>query len=527
MAAMKIHLFLAIMAWGLVQFMEAAALVGSSIAHSIHAHQNTGQQTSRVGMHREQLLFTRQKMRQKHHKAHHRFSNAMEVVHKTAYWGTVKIGTPAQEFKVIFDTGSGNLIIPAKSCDSAGCNPHRKYSPKDSSSSSAVVNERGESSTQISFGTGQVTGDYYQDKFCIAENLCTDVRFVASTEQSSQPFSMTPFDGILGLGFNDLSMGEHFNILDDLNAAGKLPKSTFAVYLTDDMNSEITFGGSRPEKVASDIVWAKVVRESYWQVGVDDITFNNVKTGLCPKGCQVAVDTGTSMLAGPTDLVDRLQDKLGAANDCSNFAKLPMIGFKVGNKVLNLAPEDYMDNGDGECSFSVMNLDVPPPKGPLFIFGDPFLRRFVTIYDKMGPRVGFAVARHGDMDGAQAAQIISDVQGSKDAAPCATDEKLAASNGAIVLKLESGMMTSDSGTADHADTSDDASTDPKSPAKKSSSSNRSGETDFSSAVDKWLTGSEDRAKAAVSDAAFLQGGLRGHQLAKTPELISVKLHRYD
>jgi len=42
-----------------------------------------------------------------------------------------------------------------------------------------------------------------------------------------------------------------------------------------------------------------------------------------------------------------------------------------------------------------MALDVPPPKGPLFIFGDPFLRRFVTIFDNGnsgGPRVGFAVS---------------------------------------------------------------------------------------------------------------------------------------
>merc|ERR1740117_766212 len=111
------------------------------------------------------------------------------------------------------------------------------------------------------------------------------------------------------------------------------------------------------------------------------------------------------MLAGPSDLVEKLQDQLAAKDDCSNFEKLPRIGFKVGNKVLNLAPEDYMDNTAGDCSFSVMSLDVPPPKGPLFIFGDPFLRRFVTIYDKQGPRVGFAVAKHGDLDQSQARKI--------------------------------------------------------------------------------------------------------------------------
>merc|ERR1719353_989837 len=189
-------------------------------------------------------------------------------------------------------------------------------------------------------------------------------------------------------------MGKHFNILDDLNAGGQLPMGTFAVFLTDDQNSEITFGGYRPEQVASDIVWAKVVRESYWQVGVDDITFNNRPTGLCEGGCQVAVDTGTSMLAGPSDLVDKLTAKLDAKSDCSNFNSLPRLGFKIGNRVLNMEPDDYMDKGGGNCDFSLMALDVPPPKGPLFIFGDPFLRRFVTIYDRATPKVGFAVAKH-------------------------------------------------------------------------------------------------------------------------------------
>merc|ERR1719359_707712 len=271
-----------------------------------------------MGMHREELLFRSQTVHTRSLMGH-RTAFAMEIVHKTAYWGTVKLGTPPQEFKVIFDTGSGNLIIPTKSCTSAGCKTHKRYSPKASKTAAAVVNERGESSTEISFGTGDISGDYYQDKFCIAENLCTDVRFVAATQQSTEPFSETPFDGILGLGFKDLSMGERFNILDDLNVDGQLPMGTFAVFLTDDSNSEITFGGYKPDQVASDIVWAKVVRESYWQVGVDDITFNNVATGLCNGGCQVAVDTGTSMLAGPSDLVEKLTDKLNAKDDCSNF----------------------------------------------------------------------------------------------------------------------------------------------------------------------------------------------------------------
>lgn len=561
---------LALLAAAFFRVVEAAALAqrhrGSSVgAGAQHALRNARRSVagSKVGMHREELLFARQKVRARH-KMGHRTASAMEVIHKTAYWGTVTLGTPAQEFKVIFDTGSGNLILPASKCDMAGCNPHKKYNPTASSTSAAVVNERGEGSTEISFGTGDISGDYYKDKFCIAENLCSDVRFVAATAQSPEPFSETPFDGILGLGFRDLSMGEHFNIVDELNANSQLPGGTFAVFLTDDSNSEITFGGYRPEQVASDIVWAKVVRESYWQVGVDDITFNNAETGLCDGGCQVAVDTGTSMLAGPSDLVDKLSNKLAAKDDCSNFDQLPTIGFKVDNKVLNLSPEDYMDKSAGDCSFSIMSLDVPPPKGPLFIFGDPFLRRFVTIYDRSGPRVGFAVAKHGSLDATQAARIISDVKGSKKAEAASLTggpAGAAATSATVAVSLESGMMTRDAGSADHSSTSHDtADTDSAGAAKAASSSSASspaaagsakskpkdGEAelspfgdDFANAVDNFLKGgdaSEPTAKTSklrhmLTDESLVQKqglGLRGrHSSAGMLKLVSVRLHKAD
>jgi len=390
----------------LLPFTEGALLKG-------RLRSKAGRSAARVGHHHEALLFNKHALKSK------RASRDMgemstEIVHKTAYWGSIRVGTPAQEFKVIFDTGSGNLILPTTKCTSDGCARHKKYVPEQSSTSKEVTNENGEGSTEITFGTGSITGDFYEDRFCIAESLCSQVRFIGSVEQSAAPFSSTPFDGILGLGFKDLSMGLNFNILDDMYQTGSLPAGQFSVFLTEDGSSEITFGGYRPEQLASEVVWAPVTHESYWQVAVQDITFDNTDTGLCGiMGCQVAVDTGTSMLAGPPALVNSLQERVAAHADCSNYDSLPNIGFKVGNKILNLKPEDYMDKDETGCSFSLMPLDVPPPRGPLFIFGDPFLRRFVTIYDKSGPSVGFAVSKHEAMDEIQASKLIVTAAGSE------------------------------------------------------------------------------------------------------------------
>jgi hypothetical protein len=234
-------------------------------------------------------------------------------------------------------------------------------------------------------------------------------------------------------------MGSGFNVVDDLQSGGALPDGMFSFYLTDGGDSELTFGGYRQEHIHSDMLWLKVKLESWWQVGVDDITLNNKPQQLCHDSCQVAVDTGTSMLAGPSDLVDQLSSLVNVNEDCSNFNKLPNLGFQVGDKVLNLRAEDYTDNDGENCQFSIMALDVPPPKGPVFIFGDPFLRRFVTVYDRKNSRVGFAVARHHGESKERASQLLTGVGH-------AMHPRRPLSGKAVNLHLESGMMSNEDET---------------------------------------------------------------------------------
>jgi len=331
-----------------------------------------------------------------------------DTVHASEYFGKIAIGTPPQEFTVVFDTGSGNLLIPSKQCADEACTSHKRFDAFKSTSSVDIafadepdkaVSKGGDRDVvSITFGTGEISGVFVKDTICVGA-ICTHGDFVVATEESDEPFSLVPFDGILGLGLPQMSEASHFNILDCMIRDKVLKHNLFAMFLgaTDSEESEITFGEYKKERMASEIFWMPISNPGYWQVEMDDITIHNNRLSLCKGKCQVAVDSGTSLMAGPSEVISLLSAKLAVKQDCSNYKQLPDLGFIVGNHIMNLKPEDYVDTGDDgrkDCTVALMSLDIPPPKGPLFIFGDPFLRKYYTVYDRENLQVGFALAAH-------------------------------------------------------------------------------------------------------------------------------------
>merc|ERR1719210_3089568 len=138
-------------------------------------------------------------------------------------------------------------------------------------------------------------------------------------------------------------------MMERFSSSHSLRQPLFSVFLSDSDReaSEVTFGAYKEEHMASELFWVNVTQTSgYWEVQISDITFDGEPQSLCPD-CKVAVDTGTSMLAGPTDVINRLSSKLNVSGDCANFDALPKLGFIVAGRVLSLEPEDYVNNVGG------------------------------------------------------------------------------------------------------------------------------------------------------------------------------------
>mmetsp|Transcript_89309 Transcript_89309/g.236156 ORF Transcript_89309/g.236156 Transcript_89309/m.236156 type:complete len:439 (+) Transcript_89309:80-1396(+) len=340
-----------------------------------------------------------------------------KVIHKTAYFGSVEIGTPKQTFQVVFDSGSGNLLVPASDCNSQACIAHARYNQSESSSMHRVrcdgVQDSGDAQDEVSilFGTGEVWGRCIHDQICLGP-VCYPGSFITATYETKSPFMSFNFDGVLGLALPSMSQGSMFNTMERLKETQRLHQTLYSVFLSSSESeveiSEITFGSIKTSHMASDLHWAPVTRDTgFWEVQISDITIDNRPQNLCTN-CYVAVDTGTSALAGPSRIIQELSLRLNVDPECKNYHELPNLGFVIGGQILNLQPDDYVDSTPESCDVSLMDLNVPPPKGPLFIFGIPFLEKFYTVYDNVNEQIGFAVANQaGGPSKIDAALIMS------------------------------------------------------------------------------------------------------------------------
>ncbi|PNJ41698.1 NAPSA isoform 4, partial [Pongo abelii] len=191
------------------------------------------------------------------------------------YFGEIGLGTPPQNFTVVFDTGSSNLWVPSRRCHffSVPC-----------SSSSFQVNG---TKFAIQYGTGRVDGILSEDKLTIGGIKGASVIFGEALWEPSLVFTFAHFDGILGLGFPILAVEGVRPPMDVLVEQGLLDKPVFSFYLNRDPEEpdggELVLGGSDPAHYIPPLTFVPVTVPAYWQIHMERVKVGPGLT-LCARG---------------------------------------------------------------------------------------------------------------------------------------------------------------------------------------------------------------------------------------------------
>ncbi len=351
----------------------------------------------------------------------------------TMYYGLASIGTPSQTFKFVFDTGSSNSWVFSRGCDSKLCAQKTLYDPAASRSFKSEIFNNDEIVVEITYGTGVVDGVVSRDTISFGKEpyfkVSEQTFLQIVSESTDHVFQKNGFDGIIGLAFPALAATSNLPVFEHMVKEKLIRNPLFSFFLgrqsigsfvtveeakelmdsPDAMiESSILFGDVDRKRFEGSLQYVPLLSETYWEsslrsIRIVDKDSRELYKQKCPAGgCKVALDTGTSFISGPSKDMARLLSHLlllDGKDSCLGLDFLPSIYFDFigsdGSVVdIELTPNDYVNKFFGKessfCEYSLLNLDVPAPRGPIWVLGDTFFRAYYTVFDRGNNTMAFA-----------------------------------------------------------------------------------------------------------------------------------------
>jgi len=266
--------------------------------------------------------------------------------------------------------------------------------PKYDHTKSSTYIKNGEKFS-IQYGSGALSGFLSEDKVTVA-GYTVEQTFAEATSEPSLGFQIGKFDGIMGLAWPTISVDGVTPVMQNIvKQDGAKPQ--FGFYLGNDKTGELTLGGYDASKVSGDLHWVPLSNTTYWMSELEGFTFGGKDVPGTPNFG--VFDTGTSLLAGPTESVTAIAKQLGATQlesewivDCSKRSTFPDLQITLAGKVFTLTADQYVlditEDGESECLLGMMGIELPGGLPPFWILGDVFLRTQYSVFDIEKQAVG-------------------------------------------------------------------------------------------------------------------------------------------
>ena len=137
--------------------------------------------------------------------------------------------------------------------------------------------------------------------------------FAEVTTETRSSFAFSKFDGVLGLGYDTISVNKvvppFYNMIDQ----GLLDEPVFGLYLdgTEGSGSSmVTFGGVAKDSYIGELVKIPVRRKAAWEVNLDTISFGNEFVKLDDTGA--ILNPASSLISLPSGIAKILNAHIGA-----------------------------------------------------------------------------------------------------------------------------------------------------------------------------------------------------------------------
>ncbi|XP_057583142.1 pregnancy-associated glycoprotein 2-like [Hippopotamus amphibius kiboko] len=258
------------------------------------------------------------------------------------YVGKITIGTPPQEFRVIFDTGSSVLCVPSINCSSPFCRTHKLFNPHSSTTYRSTAHH-----FELAYDYGRMIGIIAFDTVRIGNLVILDQAFGLSVTHTW--WQHDNFDGILGLSYPSLSPKVPL-VFDTMKTRGIISQPVFAFYLTTgkENGSVVMFGGVDHNYHKGKLKWIPVSRTQFWQIAMNRITMLGKVIG-CFHGCQAILNTANSYLMGPTRVITTIHNLIRASTfetknmvPCNSIGHLPTIIFTINGNDYPVPAQSYI-----------------------------------------------------------------------------------------------------------------------------------------------------------------------------------------
>jgi len=356
----------------------------------------------------------------------------------TSYTGEVAVG--GQKLQAVLDSGSYELLVFAKDCNSCGAAGKKGYDRRQS-----FTFVEGDLAQMLSFGSGNT---FCQDAY---ENL-----HIGPLQIEKQPLwevleadmdvlEFSDFQAILGLGpvgtvkmqaemdekkiealkkkfeasgaripnkvRKQVSSQERADMeLASLNDSvpGNLNVRFLSVCLEQAQGSQghLVWNDQDPSLRHEAFTRLQVIGHVAWSLSLQNVRLvsndGTVRSIACSSGCTAVIDSGTSLISAPDSAIQEMTKYLvGLHASCFRLQDLPTLEFELGGVTHTLPPETYMGFIEGyvktswknrfnqpafkkvkDCELLMMSTgEMSSENGAMWIMGMPFFRYYYATFD--------------------------------------------------------------------------------------------------------------------------------------------------